>query len=185
MDSIGLRIAARRKALHLPQIQLAELCGVHRFTISKWERGDRSPGQHILELSKALKTTAEWILSGHGDAAPLERLQRLSDLDSAASNLRLTFHVLSAKASVRITRALAELENVIRSGSKVKQRSMPLLEELDCMFKILSECDSLIMLLGSDAEDRTEEEFTVDIEEAKETRTEITKRLNSNAQKDG
>jgi len=32
-----------RKRLGLNQVELAQLCGVHPITVSKWERGEASP----------------------------------------------------------------------------------------------------------------------------------------------
>jgi tetratricopeptide (TPR) repeat protein/transcriptional regulator with XRE-family HTH domain len=56
------RLAQRRKALGLTQEQLAELLGVDRITVARWEWGESEPLPWIRpELAKALKVSPERI----------------------------------------------------------------------------------------------------------------------------
>jgi transcriptional regulator with XRE-family HTH domain len=53
----GLRLRGRRTDLGLSMEEVAEACGVHRATVSKWERGKSNPmRQHISrKLAEVLK----------------------------------------------------------------------------------------------------------------------------------
>jgi tetratricopeptide (TPR) repeat protein/transcriptional regulator with XRE-family HTH domain len=66
------RLTRRRKALGLTQEQLAELLGVDRTTVARWERGEAQPLPWLRpRLAKALKVSAERIevlLVGPGPA---------------------------------------------------------------------------------------------------------------------
>lgn len=54
----GRNVAERREALHLSQVQLAELCDVAQQTISKIERGDIVPRDALKQmLADRLRTT--------------------------------------------------------------------------------------------------------------------------------
>lgn len=60
---IGSRIAIARKAAGLNQDQVAEAIGVHKQTISRWERGKRAPnGEEIRLLVNLLHCSADFIL---------------------------------------------------------------------------------------------------------------------------
>lgn len=67
MSSVSERILARMKELNLQQVDLIELTGLSKGTVSKWISGINTPsGKSITSLSKALKTSPEWILDGEG-----------------------------------------------------------------------------------------------------------------------
>ena len=64
-NTIGGRIAERRKQLNLRQIDLAERLLVKRETINQWENGLRQiKGEDIVRLADALETTTDYILRG-------------------------------------------------------------------------------------------------------------------------
>lgn len=57
---VGRDLASTRKSLGLTQRQLAELVGVDPITISRWERGVRTPrGVHARLLAQALSQVPE------------------------------------------------------------------------------------------------------------------------------
>ena len=63
--NIGDRIKQKRTALGMKQIDLAKAAEVSRPSITSWENSDKQPGsQFIIPLSKALKVSAEWLLTG-------------------------------------------------------------------------------------------------------------------------
>lgn len=66
MDNmIGKRIKERRKALHLTQVQIKELCGISNGNLSDLENGNRLPSAGALvSLSQALGVTTDWLLTG-------------------------------------------------------------------------------------------------------------------------
>lgn len=54
------RLARLRIARGLTQAQLAKLVGCYGKDISRWERGERSPGmESLIKLSKALNCTLD------------------------------------------------------------------------------------------------------------------------------
>ena len=63
--TFGEVIQVRRAALGLSQERLAELVGVSRQAVSKWEVGDALPDtDRLLPLARALEITADELLSG-------------------------------------------------------------------------------------------------------------------------
>jgi transcriptional regulator with XRE-family HTH domain len=63
---IGRRIRDRRKKLKLSQPKLAEILDCPQQTIDGWEHGKARRPRYLLELSKALCTTQEWLLREEG-----------------------------------------------------------------------------------------------------------------------
>ena len=70
--TFGDVIQVRRAALGLSQERLAELVGVSRQAVSKWEVGDAMPDtDRLLPLARALEITVDELLSGElGRPAP-------------------------------------------------------------------------------------------------------------------
>lgn len=65
-QGIGNRIRARREKLGLSQPKLAKVLNCPQQTIDGWEHGKAKRPRLLLELSKALCTTQEWLLSQDG-----------------------------------------------------------------------------------------------------------------------
>lgn len=77
-DTIGRRIAQRRKMQSLSQEALGERLGVSRQAISKWEADASIPEvDRLIDMSKLFGVSVDWLLSGEGPA-PEEPLD-LSD----------------------------------------------------------------------------------------------------------
>lgn len=56
----GEKIRARREALHLSQLELAEMVGVHQVTVSRWELGQCAPSRRRrLLVAAALQVTTD------------------------------------------------------------------------------------------------------------------------------
>lgn len=69
--TIGQNLQAARKSRGLSQEQLADLLGISRQAISKWERDDSAPdAEKILALSDALGVSCDALLRGADRAAP-------------------------------------------------------------------------------------------------------------------
>ena len=70
--TFGEVIQVRRAALGLSQERLAELVGVSRQAVSKWEVGDALPDtDRLLPLARVLEITVDELLSGElGRQAP-------------------------------------------------------------------------------------------------------------------
>ena len=60
---IGERIRERREKLQMSQGYLAQQSGIHYMTISRYERGRRTPSTAALvALARALGVTTDWLL---------------------------------------------------------------------------------------------------------------------------
>lgn len=63
--AVGERISALRKERKLSQGQLAELLGVSRQAVSKWENDQASPDTlNLIRLSEVLDTEVEYLATG-------------------------------------------------------------------------------------------------------------------------
>jgi len=67
---IGDRIAQRRKIVGLSPRRLAELLGLERMCVYRWERRDLSkrsePNLRVLpQLADALQVSIDWLVCGH------------------------------------------------------------------------------------------------------------------------
>lgn len=66
--TIGQRIAACRKAKRLSQEYVAEVMGVTRQAVSKWETDVNIPDtQNFIKLSRLFGTTVEYLANGEAD----------------------------------------------------------------------------------------------------------------------
>ena len=75
--TIGTRIAIARKAAGLDQEALAESIGANKQTVSRWERGLRSPnGEYLYAIARTCGCSADFLL---GMSDVLEVKQRLSN----------------------------------------------------------------------------------------------------------
>lgn len=93
----GDRIKNRRKELNLTQREVAKLAKVSHVSISKWESSDNEPrGQHLFQLSKALRCSPTWILFGDETHQPTipEPNQDALDLDEVENELISLFRSL-------------------------------------------------------------------------------------------
>lgn len=63
--AVGERITALRKEKELSQGQLAQLLGVSRQAVSKWENGQSSPDTNkLIQLADVLDTEVEYLATG-------------------------------------------------------------------------------------------------------------------------
>ncbi|MDE1492886.1 helix-turn-helix domain-containing protein [Xenorhabdus bovienii] len=71
--SISERVRNRRIELNLTQVELAALSGVKQQSIQQLENGMTKRPRFLLELSKALKCSSEWLQYGIGDPSTKEQ----------------------------------------------------------------------------------------------------------------
>lgn len=85
---IGKRIYERRKQLGITQEYLAELTDTTPQAISNYERGKRElNASTIIKMSKALQTTANYILNGSDNTFSIDNdTHNLSDKNKAVLN---------------------------------------------------------------------------------------------------
>lgn len=124
-------IRTKRKELQLTQGELGKLCGVSKTTVVNWEQGINKPkGEHLVTLTKALKVSAEAILTGSetacggisgGDSDGLSNRQisihsdRVALLRFAAEALGVAAIVaeMSERESTYTSREIALLESLL------------------------------------------------------------------------
>jgi transcriptional regulator with XRE-family HTH domain len=83
---IGMRIAQARKARGWTQEGLAERSGLHKQTISEWERGNRTPSTDALaKVADALGVSLQELV--HGTASGLSESQTIGFYVSLAIQL--------------------------------------------------------------------------------------------------
>lgn len=87
--NMGLRIAQRRKELHLTQEQLAEKMGVSLQTVSNIELGKKAVRpENLANLCMHIDVSADYILYGKRNEQQLSNtVSKLSALDSEAYTL--------------------------------------------------------------------------------------------------
>ncbi len=63
--TVGDRIRKERERLEIEQVELADLTGMSRTTISKWENGVTTPGRAGAKLlALAFGCPEDWLLEG-------------------------------------------------------------------------------------------------------------------------
>ena len=93
MDTIGTRIARRRKELGMTQEDLAVKLGVSAQAVSKWENDASCPDISLLpQLVKALDITTDELLTGKTSEVRMLPENQRKSLDQ----LTMRIHVISA-----------------------------------------------------------------------------------------
>lgn len=76
--TLGTRLAARRKAMQLTQVDLSELVGVDMETISRFERGKHLPSLMTLKLLATHLGSSVGALLGEDEVAETKSLAQLT-----------------------------------------------------------------------------------------------------------
>lgn len=88
---VGDRIRCLRRLRKLTQERMAELCGVSRQTVQKWESGESAPVyKHIRMLREHLGVSADYILFG-ADWVPKSSPIRTSNAPADAGALHAQY----------------------------------------------------------------------------------------------
>ena len=109
MDTIGSRIAQKRKALGLTQEALASQLGISAQAVSKWENDISAPDIALLPaLAKALNCTTDELLTGNTSEVrvvpepqrktPDELVLRIKILSSEGDKVRVNLPIALLKA---------------------------------------------------------------------------------------
>lgn len=127
MNTLGARIAQKRKAMGLTQEALAEKLAVSSQAVSKWENDVSSPDISLLpQLAKVLNTTVDALLSGdapavsllpEGERKPLEELTLRVYMDSADGdkmrvNLPMPLVKIALELGLDITAGVSNMEGM-------------------------------------------------------------------------
>jgi len=101
------RLAQRRRELGLTQEALADLLGVERSTVVRWERGETEPLASVRpKLAGALRATADWLdellaspgMPGRGAAAPRQLPATATGFTGRATELQALTQILDDAA---------------------------------------------------------------------------------------
>lgn len=116
-NTIGSRIAQKRKELGMTQEELAAKLGVTSQAVSKWENDVSCPDIALLPaLAKALNCTTDAILSGKEDEVRLVPTAQRKD----PNDLVLRIKVLSAQGDkVRVNLPFPLLQAVCSNGGDI------------------------------------------------------------------
>lgn len=117
MNTIGSRIAQKRKALNLTQEELAQQLGVSSQAVSKWENDISCPDiSLLLALAKALSCTTDALLSGKEDEVRVIPVQQRKD----PNELMLRIKVNSTRGDkVRVNLPFAILKVMSDTGMDI------------------------------------------------------------------
>ncbi len=117
MNTIGSRIAQKRKALGLTQEDLAGKLGVSAQAVSKWENDQSCPDISLLpQLAKTLNCTTDALLTGKEDQVRMVPEAQRKDPDE----LVLRIKVLSADGDkVRVNLPVGLLRALSGSGMEI------------------------------------------------------------------
>ena len=90
MILVGKRIKLARELAGLTQEKLAEIIGVSRTAVVRWERGETDPTiDHLIEMTKALRVSADFLLgTGDTDQVMSKLMEMASTLSRLVSNIQ-------------------------------------------------------------------------------------------------
>lgn len=119
MNTIGSRIAQKRKAQGMTQEELAQQLGVSSQAVSKWENDISCPDISLLpNLAKVLSCTTDAILSGKEDAVHVVPEPQRKD----PNELMLRIKVHSVRGDqVRVNLPFGLLKALAGSGINISQ----------------------------------------------------------------
>lgn len=90
MVLIGKRIKLARELAGLTQEKLAEIIGVSRTAVVRWESGETVPTvDHLIEMTGILKVSADFLLgTGNTDQVMSTLMEMASTLDRLISDIQ-------------------------------------------------------------------------------------------------
>lgn len=103
MKTIGERIVFLREELEITQTQLANIVGLTKMTLYKYEKNKCEPRSEIIaRLSDALNTTADFLIGRTNDPSPLSRDDITENIYGKNIELIDKFNKLSKEEQIRI-----------------------------------------------------------------------------------
>ena len=119
-ETLGMRIAMRRKEKGLKQDELAEMLGVSPQAVSKWENDQTCPDISLLpQLSKILGVTVDELLSGKEETPAVRLVPENERKDVKDMMLRII--VEDNKDKVRVNLPVALIEVALEMGMQMPQ----------------------------------------------------------------
>ena len=119
-ETLGMRIAMRRKEKGLKQDELAEMLGISPQAVSKWENDQTCPDISLLpQLSKILGVTVDELLSGKEETPAVRLVPENERKDVKDMMLRII--VEDNKDKVRVNLPVALIEVALEMGMQMPQ----------------------------------------------------------------
>ena len=103
MKTIGERIVFLREELDITQTQLAEMVGLTKMTLYKYEKDKCEPRSEIISrLSDALNTTADFLIGRTNDPSPIKSNSSIESSYNKSNELISKFNKLTKEEQIRI-----------------------------------------------------------------------------------
>ena len=103
MKTIGERIIFLRENLELTQVKLADLLGISKMTLHKYEKNICEPrGELIAKMADVLNTTADYLLGRTSDCAPLTKDESYEAAMSKETNFMYSYRHLNVINKAKI-----------------------------------------------------------------------------------
>jgi repressor LexA len=125
MHPFASNIIQRREALGLNQAELAQIVGVSKATLSRWESGQLGPSRANLDaLAAALRTTTSALHESAGESRALDAALLASALESLELALGKRFATLPVETRAKL------IAFVYAKGGRVPESEAVALAEL-------------------------------------------------------
>lgn len=144
--SIGERIADLRKGHDLSQGQLANLMGVSRQAISKWENDQTSPDTlNLIKLAEVFESSIEYLATGEKKQAPVMFKEVIKEVEKPVE-VEVEIPIIQkveVEKIVEVERIVEVEKPIIRRRIRVQYKDHPL-----HMLALGTGCFFLGLLLG-------------------------------------
>ena len=118
--SIGERISQLRKDSNISQLQLAQLLGISRQAISKWENDQSSPDTiNLIRLADVLNTEVEYLATGR---KPVYTYPVVVDKIQTVEKIVEVEKIVKVPETVTIERIVPITQTVEKPVFKIKYR---------------------------------------------------------------
>ena len=122
MESIGNRITLLRERAELSQVNLSNMVGVTKSTMSKYEHDVTLPNAEMLDkIARVLETSADYIVGRTNDAAPHDKGNKWALLTTREQDLLYRYRLLSDRNRIRAF----ERVDAILEAQKLKKLQGP------------------------------------------------------------
>lgn len=114
--SVGERISSLRKEKNISQYQLANIMGVSRQAVSKWENDQASPDTlNLIRLADILDTQVEYLATGKtGSPSPSQPIEKIVEVEKTVEVERVIERKVCVEKPVYIEKVIEVEKPVIR-----------------------------------------------------------------------
>jgi len=110
MNTIGERIIFLRDNLDMTQVKLAELIGITKMTMHKYEKNLCEPrGELIAKMADVLNTTTDFLLGRTNDSSPLMKDDAAENTNKQELDLIYNFRRLTSINQAKVEERIESL----------------------------------------------------------------------------